>query len=98
MLVISQKKGEKIHIGRDITITVVELKSGKVRLGIEAPSSCRIIRDSLLRSDRLSACSLHADTDSQEEDDDCQSQTGDGTALSDALSDAQDGDLQDGRS
>lgn len=49
MLVISQKKGEKIHIGRDITITILESSTGKVRLGIEAPSSIKIVRDSLLR-------------------------------------------------
>lgn len=47
MLVISQKKGEKLHIGRDITITILDLQSGKVRLGIEAPAEYHILRDSL---------------------------------------------------
>ena len=47
MLVISQKKGEKLHIGRDITVTVVDIKSNKVRLGIEAPSELTILRDQL---------------------------------------------------
>lgn len=50
MLVISQKKGEKIHIGRDITISIIDFKAGKVRIGIDAPSSYTIVRDSLLKS------------------------------------------------
>lgn len=47
MLVISQKKGEKLHIGRDITISILDLQSGKVRLGIEAPAAYQILRDAL---------------------------------------------------
>lgn len=47
MLVISQKKGEKLHIGRDITISILDLQSGKVRLGIEAPAEYQILRDAL---------------------------------------------------
>lgn len=49
MLVISQKKGEKFHIGRDITVTVLEIRPGKVRIGIDAPDDMEIMRDSLLR-------------------------------------------------
>ena len=48
MLVISQKKGEKLHIGRDITVTVVDIKANKVRLGIEAPSELTILAPSEL--------------------------------------------------
>ncbi|MGN1281063.1 MAG: carbon storage regulator [Succinivibrio sp.] len=44
MLVISQKVGEKIQLGSDITISVLEVKSGKVRLGIEAPKSVLVTR------------------------------------------------------
>lgn len=51
MLVISLKKGEKFYIGEDVTVTVVDLKSGKARLGIEAPDDCRIMRDALLREE-----------------------------------------------
>ncbi len=49
MLVISQKKGEKLRIGRDITITILESKAGKVRLGIEAPQDLEVMRESLYR-------------------------------------------------
>lgn len=48
MLVISQKKGQKIHIGRDITITIVDTKPGKVKIGIEAPASIPIERDNTI--------------------------------------------------
>ena len=37
MLVLSRKLGEKIHIGADITITVVEMRGNQIRLGIDAP-------------------------------------------------------------
>lgn len=44
MLVISRKKGESLQIGRDITIRIIDLKSGKVRLGISAPPGLEIVR------------------------------------------------------
>ena len=44
MLVISRKAGEKIRIGRDITISVLDIKNGKVSIGIEAPSSIPVKR------------------------------------------------------
>lgn len=61
MLVISQKKGEKLHIGRDITISILDAKSGKVRLGIEAPSAFQVVRETINqnsgRTNSLSAAS-----------------------------------------
>lgn len=51
MLVISQKKGDKIHIGRDITVTLVDIKANKVRLGIEAPNHLTILRDQLYQQE-----------------------------------------------
>ena len=47
MLVLSRKPGEKIHIGSGITITVVEIKGNKIRLGIDAPEGVRIFRAEL---------------------------------------------------
>ena len=44
MLVLTRKPGEKIHIGTGITITVVEVKGGKIRLGIEAPDDVPVFR------------------------------------------------------
>ena len=47
MLVLSRKLGEKIHIGSGITITVVEVKGSKIRLGIDAPDDIPIFRAEL---------------------------------------------------
>lgn len=48
MLVLSRKLGEKIYIRDDITITVVDIDRGKIRLGIEAPRDVQIFRQELL--------------------------------------------------
>jgi carbon storage regulator len=48
MLVLSRKLGEKIIIGENITITVVDIDRGKIRLGIEAPRNVPIFRQELL--------------------------------------------------
>lgn len=44
MLVISQKTGDKIQLGGGITISVLEVKAGKVRLGIDAPREVSVKR------------------------------------------------------
>ena len=44
MLVLSRKKDEQIVIGDAITITVVEVRGDKVRLGITAPREVPIHR------------------------------------------------------
>ena len=48
MLVLSRKLGEKIYIGDNICITVVDIDRGKIRLGIEAPRDVPIFRQELL--------------------------------------------------
>ena len=48
MLVLSRKTGEKIHVGQDVVITLIEIDRNKVRLGIEAPRSIPIYRDELM--------------------------------------------------
>jgi carbon storage regulator len=48
MLVLSRKLGEKICIGDNICITIVDIDRGKVRLGIEAPRSVPVYRQELL--------------------------------------------------
>lgn len=51
MLVISQKKGQKLRIGGDITVTIIDAKQGKVKLGIEAPASIPVERITELLSE-----------------------------------------------
>lgn len=44
MLVLSRHKDESIKIGEDITITVVDIRGDKVRLGISAPTDVAVHR------------------------------------------------------
>lgn len=44
MLVLSRRVGEKLLIGDDIVITVIDTRGDGVRLGIEAPRSTSIHR------------------------------------------------------
>ena len=44
MLVLSSKKNEKIIIGGNIEIKVVEILGGKVRLGVDAPKEISVHR------------------------------------------------------
>lgn len=44
MLVLSRKRNERITIGDNIAITVVEVRGDKVRLGIEAPNDVPVHR------------------------------------------------------
>ncbi len=44
MLVLSRQKDESIIIGDNIVITVVDIKGGKIRLGINAPKDLSVHR------------------------------------------------------
>lgn len=48
MLVLTRKIDQSIRINDDITITVVAVEGGSVRLGIEAPRSVLIMRTELI--------------------------------------------------
>ena len=47
MLVLSRKAGERIWIGEDISVTVVRISGGGVRIGIEAPKEMPVVREEL---------------------------------------------------
>ena len=44
MLVLSRKKNETIIINDQITVTVIEIRGDKVRLGIDAPKDVAVHR------------------------------------------------------
>ncbi|HEV7641636.1 MAG TPA: carbon storage regulator CsrA [Gaiellaceae bacterium] len=44
MLVISRKTGERINLGDDITVTVLEISGSTVRIGIDAPTDVAVHR------------------------------------------------------
>ena len=50
MLVLTRKVGEKILIGKDIEVMVVDIRPSKVRLGIEAPEDTAIDRVEVRKS------------------------------------------------
>jgi carbon storage regulator len=51
MLVLTRRIDESIQIGPDITITIVRMRPGSVRIGIEAPEGLGIARGELLDAD-----------------------------------------------
>jgi len=44
MLVITRKAGERLCLGDDVTVTVLEISGSVVRLGIEAPAEVPVYR------------------------------------------------------
>lgn len=44
MLTLDRKPGTQIIIGNDIVLTVVEVRGGRVKIGIDAPKEVRIRR------------------------------------------------------
>ena len=47
MLVLSRKQNERIRVGESVVVTIVRVNGDKVRIGIEAPSEMRVLRDEL---------------------------------------------------
>lgn len=48
MLVLTRKEGEALMIGDQVRLTVLSVKGGQVRVGIEAPRDVEINREELL--------------------------------------------------
>ncbi len=57
---LTRKPGEKLVIGADITVTVVAVERGRVRLALEAPDHVRILRAELLDG-RDQSCAFDAE-------------------------------------
>lgn len=49
MLVLSRRQGESIIIGGDVVVTVIEVRGGQVRIGIDAPRSVDVHREEIYR-------------------------------------------------
>ncbi len=52
MLILTQKLGEMIRIGDDVTVRVVEVRGNQIRLGVEAPPQIRIYREEIYKAIR----------------------------------------------
>ncbi|MEA3405123.1 MAG: carbon storage regulator CsrA [Pseudomonadota bacterium] len=51
MLVLTRREGESLIIGDDVKLTILAVKGGQVRVGIEAPKSVAIHREELLHEE-----------------------------------------------
>jgi carbon storage regulator len=47
MLILSRKTDQQIKIGDDITITIIEIHDGQVKIGVEAPRNIKVFRTDL---------------------------------------------------
>ncbi len=44
MLILSRKNGEKIMIGDNIEVVILEMKGDQVKIGVEAPRTMKVYR------------------------------------------------------
>ena len=44
MLILSRKTNEKVVIGEDISVTIIEIRGDQVRIGIDAPKKIKVFR------------------------------------------------------
>lgn len=50
MLILSRNKGEKIIIGNQIILTVLDVQGDQVRIGIEAPHEIPVYREEIYQA------------------------------------------------
>ena len=49
MLILTRKVGQTLHVGKEITVTVLRAKGYRVRLGIVAPANVSVDREEVRR-------------------------------------------------
>ncbi len=49
MLILSRKTNQKILIGNDIELTIIEVKGEQVKIGIKAPQEIQVYRQELYK-------------------------------------------------
>lgn len=50
MLILSRRVNEKIVIGDEIVVSVIEVRGDQVKLGIEAPRSVKVFRNEVFEA------------------------------------------------
>jgi carbon storage regulator len=50
VLIITRRAGEKLMIGDDIVVEIMEIVGNQVRVGIQAPQSVRVYREEIWRA------------------------------------------------
>jgi carbon storage regulator len=49
MLILTRRVGETLMIGDDVTVTVLGVKGGQVRIGVDAPDSVSVHREEIYK-------------------------------------------------
>ena len=49
MLGLTRRTGERIAIGDDITVSVLSIEKGQVRIGVSAPPEIRVLREEIYK-------------------------------------------------
>jgi len=44
MLVLTREPGQTLRLGDEVTLTILEVRGGRVRVGINAPQTIRVLR------------------------------------------------------
>jgi carbon storage regulator len=68
VLIITRRPGEKIMLGDDVVIEVIEVSGSSVRVGIAAPKSIPVYREEIWRSvkeERASAAAMDPENPGQ---------------------------------
>ena len=50
MLILARKIDEKIKIGEDITLTIIEVRGDQVKIGVEAPKHVKVFREEVFQA------------------------------------------------
>ena len=62
MLVLARKSKEIIRIGDNITVKVISIRNGQVKLGIEAPREVKVHRGDDVRGEKVQKESVHKES------------------------------------
>ncbi len=69
MLILARKSGQKILIGDDIEISILEIRGRQVRVGIKAPKGLSVYREEVLQKileENINAASSTTDIEDSE--------------------------------
>lgn len=66
MLILTRKIDEKIKIGEDITITLIDVHGDQVKIGVEAPKNVKVFRQEVF--DAIQSENKAAAVDNNEKD------------------------------
>ncbi len=66
MLILSRKINEKIMIGEDISLSIIEIRGDQVKIGVEAPKSVKVFRQEVyeaIQNENRAAAAAHPNLD-----------------------------------